>query len=327
MGYTDSMEIKTKPHRSGFITIIGRPNAGKSTLLNTILGQKIAIVTKKPQTTRNRIIGIKTLEAEKAQIVFMDTPGILKPHTKLDEAMMRETEEAMREVDALLLMVEPRMPGLRDEEIIRRIPHGKGKTKIKTVFLVVNKVDTVKKLKLLPVIDEYSKLFAFDQIIPISALTGDGVDILLQRLLDYLPEGPAYYPVDLVTDQIERFMVSEIIREKVMETTFEEVPHAVAVQVIDWREGDQPQGDQPGAVHITGRPRIHISADIWVEREGQKGIIIGKSGRMLKTIGAAARLDIERLLNARVYLELRVRLKKDWRSDTRSIKELGFPEK
>ena len=323
------MEAKTKTHHSGFVTIVGRPNAGKSTLLNTILGQKISIVTKKPQTTRNRIIGIKTLEKQRAQIIFMDTPGILKPHTKLDEAMMREAGEAMREVDALLFMVEPRKPGPQDKEILRLIRQAGGKNKNKTVFLLVNKVDIVKKVKLLPVLDEYSRLFPFDQIIPISALTGDGVDILLDRLLDYLPEGPAYYPGDLVTDQIERFMVSEIIREKVMEATFEEVPHAAAVQVIDWREADQSARDQsPEDQSKEARsrpgPALRISADIWVEREGQKGIIIGKGGLMLKTIGTAARLDIERLLNARVYLELRVKLRKDWRSDSMSIKELGF---
>ncbi|MDA8388626.1 MAG: GTPase Era, partial [Nitrospiraceae bacterium] len=297
--------MEKTPHRSGFVTIIGRPNAGKSTFLNTILGQKIAIVTKKPQTTRNRIIGIKTLEKQNAQIVFMDTPGIHKAETKLDEAMMREAGEAMREVDALLFMVEPRTPGPREKEIIGLISRAGVKGK-KPVFLLVNKVDTVKKVKLLPVLDGYSKLFPFDQIIPVSALTGDGVDIVLEKLLASLPEGPAYYPGDLVTDQIERFMVSEIIREKVMEATFEEVPHASAVQVIDWREGNQFPGDQSlrdqspdqggrppldessrnqsEAVRSRGdwSPVLRISADIWVEREGQKGIIIGKGGRMLK---------------------------------------------
>ncbi len=339
------MEENESPYRSGFVTIIGRPNAGKSTLLNTVLGQKIAIVTKKPQTTRNRIIGIKTLEEQRAQIVFMDTPGIHKPHTRLDEVMMREAREAMREVDALLFMVEPRLPGAQDKEIIRLI--GRAGEKGKSVFLLINKVDTVRKMKLLPVIDAYSKLFPFDEVIPVSALKGDGVDILLEKLLLHLPAGPKYYPGDLLTDQVERFMVSEIIREKVMEATFEEVPHAVAVDVVDWREGDrspqeqsqsdrfqggQPQGDQsPGGQPPEGEPAgaaagglIHIGADIWVEHEGQKGIIIGKSGRMLKEIGTAARLDIEKLLNARVYLQLWVKLKKDWRSDARSIRELGF---
>ncbi|MDA8087295.1 MAG: GTPase Era [Nitrospiraceae bacterium] len=326
--------MEEKPYRSGFVTIVGRPNAGKSTLLNALLGQKIAIVTKKPQTTRNRIIGIKTLEA--AQIVLMDTPGIHKPHNRLDEVMMREARDAMQEVDALLFMVEPGRPGPREKEIIELIGRAGEK---KAVFLLINKVDTIKKVKLLPVIDEYSKLFRFDQIIPISALKGDGVDLLLEKLLPYLPEGPKYYPEDLVTDQVERFMVSEIIREKVMEATFDEVPHAVAVEVVNWQEGGQPQGsqlpDQPqegqspedygiAAAGEAAGGLIRISADIWVEHEGQKGIIIGKSGRMLKEIGTAARLDIEKLLNARVYLQLWVKLKRDWREDARSIRELGF---
>ena len=311
------MEKDKNPYRSGFVTIIGRPNAGKSTLLNTILGRKIAIVTKKPHTTRNRIIGIKTIEEkkQKAQVVFMDTPGILpRPRTKLDEAMMREAREAMLEVDALLFMVEPRPPGREEKEIIKLIsqaPH---------VFLLINKVDTVRKPKLLPVIEEYSRLYSFDEIIPVSALNADGVDIMLEKLIGYMPEGPQYYPEDLVTDQVERFMVSEIIREKVMEATFEEVPGSVAVEVVNWQEGAGTEGEANAARGGI----VRISADIWVEREGQKGIIIGKGGRMLRDIGTAARRDIEKLLNARIFLELWVKLKKDWRSDDRSIKELGF---
>ncbi len=317
----------TKTFRSGYVSIIGRPNAGKSTLLNTILGQKISIVTKKPQTTRNRIIGIKTLED--AQIVFMDTPGIHKNkklHTKLDEVMMREAREAVREVDIILFMVEPKAPGLPEKEILDLITGGK-KGKAKTprkqkVFLVINKVDTVRKSKILPVIMQYSGLFSFDEVIPVSALTGDGVDILLEKVPEYLPEGPMYYPEDLVTDQLERFMVSEIIREKVMEATFEEVPHAVAVDVTRWEEPQVEGGTGPG--QESGRGLVRINADIWVERDSQKGIIIGKSGSMLKEIGQAARLEAEKLLNARVYLELWVKLKRDWRSDTKSISELGF---
>ena len=310
---------KARAFRSGYVSIIGRPNAGKSTLLNTILGQKVSIVTKKPQTTRNRIIGIKTLKD--AQIVFMDTPGIHKKlHTKLDEAMMREARDAMREVDVVLFMVEPKLPGAAEKDILDLIIGGKkgkaGKNRKAVLFLLINKVDSVRKSKLLPVIQAYSELYGFDEVIPISALTGDGVDLLLERLPGYLPEGPMYYPEDLVTDQLERFMVSEIIREKVMEATFEEVPHAVAVEVTRWEE---PQGEGGPA-----RGLVRISADIWVERDSQKGIIIGKGGRMLKDIGQAARLEAEKLLNARVFLELWVKLRKDWRSDTKSIPELGF---
>ena len=311
---------ETKTFRSGYVSIIGRPNAGKSTLLNTILGQKVSIVTKKPQTTRNRIIGIKTLEG--AQIVFMDTPGIHKKlHTKLDEAMMREARDAMREVDVILFMVEPKFPGEAEKDILDLITGGKkGRMSKKiSLFLVINKVDTVRKSKLLPVIQAYAELYPFAEVFPISALTGDGVDALLGRLPAYLPEGPMYYPEDLVTDQLERFMVSEIIREKVMEATFEEVPHAVAVEITRWEE---PQGE--GGSASGARGLVRINADIWVERDSQKGIIIGKSGRMLKEIGQAARLEAEKLLNARVFLEIWVKLKKDWRSDTKSISELGF---
>ncbi|MDA8090522.1 MAG: GTPase Era [Nitrospiraceae bacterium] len=312
-------ETTAQKFRSGYVSIIGKPNAGKSTLLNSILGQKVSIVTTKPQTTRNRIIGIKTLED--AQIVFMDTPGIHKNmHTKLDEIMMREARDAMREVDIILFMVEPKFPGEAEKEILDLITGGRkdkapGKKKI---FLVMNKVDTVRKSKLLPFIQAYSELFSFDEVVPVSALTGDGVDILLERIPEYLPEGPMYYPEDLVTDQLERFMVSEIIREKVMVATFEEVPHAVAVEVVRW---DEPQGE---GKKTQVRGLVRISADIWVERDSQKGIIIGKSGHMLKEIGQAARLEAEKLLNARVFLELYVKLKKDWRSDTKSISELGF---
>jgi GTP-binding protein Era len=291
------------PFRSGYASIIGRPNVGKSTLLNTILGQKVSIVSSKPQTTRNRIIGIKTLE--NAQIIFIDTPGIHRPKTRMGELMVREAREAMREVDVLLLMVEPRPHGATEEEILKSLERVK-----KPVFLLINKVDAVKKPRLLPVIEEYAKLYPFREIIPLSALKGEGVDILLDRLLAHLPPGPKFYPDDLVTDQLERSMVSEIIREKVMEATEEEVPHAIAVEVLAWDE-------QPG------KP-IHISADIWVEREGQKGIIIGKGGRRLKKIGSAARADIERLLNSKVFLELWVRVRKGWREDMKRISELGM---
>ncbi|MDA8169868.1 MAG: GTPase Era [Nitrospiraceae bacterium] len=297
--------MEKKAFRSGYVSIVGRPNVGKSTLLNTILGQKVSIVTKKPQTTRNRIIGIKTIEG--AQIIFIDTPGIHKPVTKFGELMVKESKEAMREVDAILFMVEPRLPGPGEEEVLKLLSKARDR---KAVFLLINKVDTVKKPKMLPIMAEYSRIFRFDEIIPVSALQGDGIGVLLERLLAYLPEGPRYYPDDLVTDQLERSMAAEIIREKIMEATSEEVPHAVAVEIVSWEE---PEG---GAVRI--------SANIWVEREGQKGIIIGKSGQGLKAIGTAARADIERLINARVFLELWVKLKRDWRSDTRAISELGL---
>lgn len=289
--------------RSGYVSITGRPNVGKSTLLNTILGEKISIVTSKPQTTRNRIMGIKNLK--NAQVIFIDTPGIHTPRTKLGGFMVREAKESLKEVDLVLFITGPQHPTPKEEDILKILSRLN-----KPVFLLINKIDTVKKSKILPLIDGYSKLYPFKEIIPLSALKGDGVEILLKKVVEYLPEGPRYYPEDLITDQLERFMVSEIIREKVMEETEEEVPHAIAVEIADWKEPKEGS--------------INISANIWVEREGQKGIIIGKQGLRLKKIGTAARADIEKLLNARVFLELWVKIKKDWRGDIRAITELGM---
>ncbi len=289
--------------RSGYVSIIGRPNVGKSTLLNSILGEKIAIVSSKPQTTRNRIIGIKTLTD--AQIIFIDTPGIHKPRHRLGELMVKYAQESMKEVDIILFMVEPSEPGPGDLYILEKLKDLK-----QNIFLVINKVDTVRKPDILPIIDAYSKLYPFKEIIPISALKGDGIDDLLNLILDYLPEGPKYYIEDNITDQIERFMVSEIIREKIIEQTAEEVPYSVAVEITDWSEREDGV--------------IFINANILVEREGQKGIIIGKGGQRLKSIGTNARVDIEKLLDARVFLELWVKVKKDWRSNKKILRELGF---
>jgi len=288
---------------SGYVSIIGRPNVGKSTLLNSILSEKIAIVTKKPQTTRNRIIGIKTLP--EAQIIFIDTPGIHIPKHKLDEVMVRTAMEALKEVDVILFMVEPHKPGKGEKAIIDLLK------KVRTpVFLLINKIDTVRKPEILPLIDHFKELYLFKEIIPVSALTQDGIGLLIERICKYLPSGPMYYPEDLVTDQLERFMVSEIIREKIMDMTEEEVPHSVAVEVAGWNEREDGL--------------ISISGNIYVERESQKGIIIGKKGIMLKSIGSAARVDIENLLNTRVFLELWVKVKKDWRNDKRLLHELGY---
>lgn len=291
------------PFRSGYVSLTGRPNVGKSTLLNTILGEKVAIVTPKPQTTRNRIIGVKTLPD--AQIVLVDTPGIHKPQHKLGEMIVKEAQNAVREVDIILFMVEPEPPGPGDRFIIELF-----RDINKPVFLLINKVDSVKKPDVLPVIDAYRQLFPFNEIIPISALTGDGVDIILNDIVKYLPEGPKYYPDDLVTDQLERFVVAEIIREKIMQQTEEEVPHSVATEVVQWTERED------GVIFIT--------ANIYVERKGQKGIIIGKEGAKLKAIGTSARIEIEKLLGTKVFLELWVKVKKDWRSNHRMLSELGF---
>jgi GTP-binding protein Era len=289
--------------RSGYVSIIGRPNVGKSTLLNSILGEKVAIVTSKPQTTRNRIIGIKTLP--EAQIIFIDTPGIHKPRHRLGETMVKTAMEALNEVDIVLFMVEPHEPEKGDRIIIESL-----KKVSSPVFLLINKIDTVKKSELLPIIDYFKDLYPFKEIIPISALKQDGISLLIKRICNYLPYGPKYYPDDLITDQFERFMVAEIIREKVIEMTEEEVPYSVAVEIAEWKERDNGL--------------ISISSNIYVERDGQKGIIIGKRGDMLKSIGSSARIDIERLLNTKIFLELWVKVKKDWRNDREILMELGY---
>ncbi|VAX29011.1 GTP-binding protein Era [hydrothermal vent metagenome] len=292
-----------KGFRSGYVSILGRPNVGKSTFLNAILGEKVAIVTSKPQTTRNRIIGVRTTPS--AQIVFIDTPGIHKPMGKLGEFMVKEAMESLKEVDVVLLMVEPRKPGSEETAIIDLFKQRKNLT----VFLLINKIDTIRKAELLPIIEKYSTLYPFDEIIPVSAVRGDGLDIVLGKIIDRLPEGPKYYPDDIFTDQLERFMVAEIIREKIMSLTEEEIPYSVAVEVTQWEE----KGDM-----------IVINANIYVEKESQKGIIIGKRGAMLKAIGIASREEIEGLLNTKVYIELWVKVKKDWRKKAGTLRELGY---
>jgi GTP-binding protein Era len=289
--------------RSGYVSIIGRPNVGKSTLLNSILGEKIAIVTPKPQTTRNRLIGIKTLPD--AQIIFIDTPGIHKPQHRLGETMVKTAMDALSEVDIILFMVEPCDPAKGDKTIVDVL-----KRVSTPVFLLINKVDTVKKNEILPVIDHYKALHQFKEIIPLSALKQDGIDILMKNIYIHLPLGPKYYPDDIITDQIERFMVSEIIREKIMEKTQEELPYSVAVVIMKWQKREDGL--------------VSISCNIYVERDGQKAIIIGKRGEMLKSIGSAARADIEKLLNTKVFLELWVKVKKNWRNDLQLLRELGY---
>ncbi len=292
-----------KDFRSGYVSIIGRPNVGKSTLLNAILGEKIAIVTPKPQTTRNKIVGIKSLP--EAQIVFMDTPGIHRPRHKLGEAMVKTAMEALNEVDIILFMVEPKEPDRGDMAVINLV------NKIRSpVLLIINKIDTVKKADILPVMDQYKTLSQFKEIIPVSAKKGDGISVLLKKICDYLPQGPPYYPDDLVTDQLEKFMVSEIIREKIMELTVEELPYSAAVEVNNWTEREDGL--------------VSVSCNIYVEREGQKAIIIGSKGEMLKSIGSAARVDIEKLLQTKVFLELWVKVRKNWRNDDQLLKELGY---
>jgi GTP-binding protein Era len=286
----------------GYAALIGKPNVGKSTLLNTILGEKISIVTEKPQTTRNKIIGIKTLP--NAQIVFVDTPGIHKPRHKLGEFMVKQSYEAIDMVDIIILMVEPKNPKEADLSIIEILK----KVKI-PVILAINKIDTVTKRSLLPLIALYKDIFPFKEIIPISALKCDGVEKLIDRIIFYLPQGNKFYPEDMITDQAERFIVAEFIREKIMKYTEDEIPYSVAVDIERWEESDRI---------------LTIGANIYVEREGQKIIIIGKKGDRLKKIATEARLDIEKVLGIRVFLEVWVKVRKKWRQRDILLKSLGY---
>jgi GTP-binding protein Era len=295
--------------RSGFVSIIGRPNAGKSTLLNKLVGEKLAIVTPKPQTTRNRILGIVNVPARSGhpagQIVLIDTPGVHKPDSSLNKKMMREVHEALEGRDAILLIVDATQkfgPGDRFTlDLVQRVGG--------PVFLLLNKIDRLEKARLLPMIAEYSKLHEFRDIIPISALTGDGLDLLLDRVMAALPEGPRYFPKDQITDQPERFLAAEIVREKVLLETAQEVPYASTVVVERWEE----------------TPRLtSIAAVIYCERDGQKKIIIGRRGEMLKKIGTAARHEIERILGTKVFLELFVKVRPGWRESREFVEELDW---
>lgn len=280
-------------HKSGFVAIVGRPNVGKSTLLNRVVGQKIAIMSDKAQTTRNKIQGIYT--TPDAQMIFIDTPGIHKPKHRLGDFMVDSALSTLREVDVILLMVnaeEKRGPG--DNFIIEKLQGNKT-----PIFLVINKIDKIHPDKLLEIIENYRELLPFEQIVPISATEGNNVDTLLGELLRYLPEGPQFYPEDQVTDHPEYFIVSELIREKVLELTREEIPHSVAVVVEGMKRNEND--------------KVQVQATIIVERSSQKGIIIGKGGKMLKDIGIKARRDIEVMLGDKIYLELWVKVQKDWR--------------
>ena len=294
----------TKQFKSGFVAIVGRPNVGKSTFMNYVLGQKIAIMSDKAQTTRNKIQGVYT--KEDAQIVFLDTPGIHKPKHELGEFMVKSAYSALKEVDAVLFMVnvsEKRGPG--DDFIIEKI---KG---IKTpIFLVLNKIDLVTPEVLLERVESYKDALDFAGVFPISVLQGNNVNELMEGLINALPEGPQYYPADQITDHPEYFVVSELIREKILQLTQEEIPHSVAVTV------DKMQKDE--------FDKVHVYANIIVERKSQKGIIIGKGGRLLKEIGTRARRDIQQLLGNKVYLELWVKVEKDWRKRKSNLQEYGY---
>jgi GTP-binding protein Era len=291
--------------QSGFVALIGRPNVGKSTLMNEAIGQKIAIMSDKPQTTRNQIRGIYT--DEKGQVIFLDTPGIHKPKSKLGEYLVKTAQNVFTEVDLILFLVDAEEGlGGGDRYIIERL---KG---ISTpVYLVVNKIDKVHPDDLLPLIDEYRKLHQFDEIVPISALQGNNTGRLLELILNRLPEGPMYYPEDQITDHPERFIMGEIIREKVLELTHEEIPHSVAVVVEETKLRENGE-------------TLYLRAAIVAERKSQKGILIGKQGAMLKQVGKLARQEMERLFGYRIFLDLWVKVRKDWRNESQYLREYGY---
>ncbi|MBR2519386.1 MAG: GTPase Era [Selenomonadaceae bacterium] len=293
-------------YKSGFVTVIGRPNVGKSTLVNKIIGQKIAITSDKPQTTRNRISCIWT--GDDAQIIFLDTPGIHKPKFKLGEYMLKAAEDTLREVDAIFFVIDATEKfGGGEKYILERLD-----STTKPVILVVNKVDLIEREKILPIIAEYSARRDFAAVIPISAAEGTNVDALLDEAKKFLPEGEQYYPADMVTDQPERLIVAELIREKILHATEDEVPHSIAVDIDEFTERDN------GA--------IFIRATIYVERDSQKGILIGKGGAMLKLIGKQARPEIEMLLGTKVFLDLWVKVKRDWRNSVGALKNFGLKD-
>jgi len=296
---------------SGFVCILGRPNAGKSTLLNALVGEKVAIISPKPQTTRNRILGVIHVPQKKGrpggQVVLLDTPGVHRPDTSLGRKMMAEVREALDGCELVLLIVDVTRKFAQADQLVLDLARKSGTP----VFLLLNKIDLLRgtKEKLLPIIDDYRKLHDFREVIPLSARRHEGLDVLLEKLIRFLPEGPRYFPDDQVTDQPVRFMVAEIIREQVLVETSEEVPYATTVVIEQFEEG----------VRLT-----RIAAAIFCEREGQKGILVGKGGQMLKKIGTAARLQIEKMLGKRVFLELFVKVRGNWRDSHEFVEELDW---
>lgn len=293
--------------KSGFITLIGRTNVGKSSLLNKIAGRKVAIMSDKPQTTRNRILFV--FNRENSQVIFLDTPGIHKPKHRLGEQLVQVALRTLHDVDAILFLVEAgQPPGPGDKFIMNRFQG------LKTpILLIINKIDLVKREELLPLMEQYSKLYNFSEIIPVSALTGENLSSLLGTVENYLPPGPKYYPDDVVTDRPETFIMAELVREKVLQLTSQEIPHSVAV-IIEGLE------ERPNEI-------VAVRAVIYTERESQKGILIGKGGRMLKKIGEMARQEIESLLGSKIYLSLWVKVKQGWRNKEEQLWSLGYRSK
>ena len=289
---------------SGFVSVIGRPNVGKSTLVNSLIGQKIAMMSDKPQTTRNKILCVLTLND--AQILFIDTPGIHKPRHKLGEYMVKQAETTLKEVDVILFVVDAsEETGAGERYILERL------AAVNTpVILAVNKIDLVQKETLLPIIDRYRTQYRFAAIVPVSAMRQDNLAALVREIKSHLSPGPQYYPSDMVTDQPERLLVAELVREKALALTREEIPHAIAVDVEEFAK--RPNDD------------VYIRAVIYVERESQKGIVIGAGGVLLKEIGRLARTDIENLLGSKIFLDLWVKVKKDWRNRAGALRSFGY---
>jgi len=321
------------PYRSGFVALVGRPNVGKSTLLNRILGDKIAIISDKPQTTRTRILGVKHLPD--AQLVFVDTPGIHKPKFRLNQRMVETALNALAEVDLVFFLVEAtEAPGPGDRFVIDRLKEVRA-----PAFLVINKVDLVRKPRLLPLIETYRKMHEFAEIVPISAKAGDGVERLVDLAQARMLEGPVYFPEDVMTDQPMRVLAAELIREKILDKTRDELPFAVAVGIDSFIEEEaRPTGRKPvlagsgraGAMTPgaggckRGGKLARISATVYVEKKSQKAIVIGKQGAMLKAVGTYARIDMEHLFGMKVFLQLWVKVKEAWRQDERMLVELGY---
>lgn len=297
---------QTSKHKSGFVALVGRPNVGKSTLMNRLIGQKVAITSAKPQTTRNKISGIYT--EDDMQVVFVDTPGIFKSHSDLDEYMDKASMSSLKDVDLVMFMVDAKEAGKGEEYVA-----GLLKDLDIPVFLVINKIDQVHPNELLPIIDSYQAVGKFAEFLPISARQGNGVDDLLKTLKDYLPEGPQYYASDEITDRPEYFVVAEMIREQILRLTDQEVPHSTAVWVDQMNQ------------RINGK--LQIDATIFVEKDGQKRIIIGQRGSMIKQIGMRSRKEIENLLGEKVNLKLWVKVRRDWRRDPAFLKSIGYDKK
>lgn len=287
-------------HRSGYVALIGKPNVGKSTLMNALVGRKLSIVTRKPQTTRHRVLGI--LSSDTYQIIFLDTPGIIKPRYQLHESMMHNVEDAIADADVLVFMADATQshPDEFSLDFIRELP----------AILAINKMDLIRQDDALPLVESYVELRSFDEIVPISAVTGFNLDVLLNNIVDRLPTGPPFYPKDVVSEHPERFFVAEIIREKIIEQYREEIPYSVQVNIAQYEERD----DQ----------KDFVAAEIVVERDAQKGILIGKGGRALKRLGTEARKGIEEFLERSVYLDLHVKVREGWRNRPTYLRSYGY---